>query len=259
MIGPENSEIVINQHYGGLNPVLFGWQSCDPGYSYGPATRPYWLIHYVVSGFGTFEYKETIYNVNPGDIFIIRPFERTYYEADHNKPWKYIWIAFTTEETLPDCFLQSVIHVPTAGAVFNEMFHCRNMGNGRSAFLSSCLWKLLGILLDQGHATTDYVDKALHYMNASYMERITIQDICKLLNLERSYLYTLFKQKLGISPQEYLINLRLEKAAELMIAYNETPSTAAASVGYTDIYQFSKIFKKHFGISPREYIKNFSS
>lgn len=49
------------------------------------------------------------------------------------------------------------------------------------------------------------------------------------------------------------MNLRMEKAAELMTVYGEKPSTAGASVGYPDIYHFSKMFKKHFGVSPREY------
>ena len=127
------------------------------------------------------------------------------------------------------------------------------MENGRSAYLTSCLWKLVGTLLDQDRPLTDYVDKAIHFMHSGFADGITIQDIAKRLNLDRSYFFTIFSQKMGISPQEYLINLRLEKAAELMITYHETPSTAAASVGYSDIYQFSKIFKKHFGMSPREY------
>jgi ABC-2 type transport system ATP-binding protein len=47
----------------------------------------------------------------------------------------------------------------------------------------------------------------------------------------------------------------LEKAAELLTVYGQSPSTAGISVGYPDLYHFSKIFKKHFGVSPREYQK----
>lgn len=251
-----HTEIVIDQHYGGLNPVQFGYETCAPGHFYGPAVRTHWLLHYIVSGFGTFEYEGTTHKISPGEIFVIPPYEKTYYEADINKPWKYIWIGFTTEDSLPDCFYQPVIRCPGAGSVFEEMFACKNMENGRSAYLSSCLWKLLGILLEQDRPSTDYVDKAIHYMHSGYGDGITIQEISARLNLDRSYFYTIFSQKMGVSPQEYLINLRLEKAAELMVTYHETPSTAAASVGYSDIYQFSKIFKKHFGMSPKAYIKH---
>ena len=74
-----------------------------------------------------------------------------------------------------------------------------------------------------------------------------------MLNLNRSYFSELFREQMGVPPQTYLINLRLEKAAELLTVYGETPATAGVSVGYPDIYHFSKIFKRHFGLSPRQY------
>jgi len=51
---------------------------------------------------------------------------------------------------------------------------------------------------------------------------------------------------------------RLQTAADLMIKPGKTPSVAASSVGYTDIYNFSKAFKKKYGLSPRKYIENYS-
>lgn len=249
------NEIIIDMHYGGLNPVQFGHETCDPSHSFGPAVRTHWLLHYVVSGFGVFVRQDVTYRVGPGEIFVIPPYLETYYEADAESPWKYIWIGFTTQEQLPDIFSQPVITCPGAGTPFQEMFYCKNMENGRSAFLSGCLWKLMGILLEQGKPISDYIDKAIHYMQAEYMHGITVQALADRLGLDRSYFSTVFSERTGISPQEYLINLRLTKAADLMIAHGESPSTAALSVGYSDLYHFSKIFKKHFGLSPRAYIK----
>lgn len=48
-------EIIINQNYSGLNPVQFGSEKCRSGWAYGPYVRTFWLLHYIVSGFGTFE------------------------------------------------------------------------------------------------------------------------------------------------------------------------------------------------------------
>ena len=50
----ERSVIVIDSHFPGLNPVQFGSEECAPGHFFGPAVRTYWLLHYVVSGKGTF-------------------------------------------------------------------------------------------------------------------------------------------------------------------------------------------------------------
>ena len=132
---------------------------------------------------------------------------------------------------------------------------CEKMGNGRTAFLCAKLWEFFSILLDNAKSDTDYVQKAISCINAEYINGITIRQVADRLNINRSYLSDLFKKRMGISPQKYLIQLRLEKAAELLTVYGQSPSTAGISVGYPDLYHFSKIFKKHFGVSPREYQK----
>lgn len=251
-----HSEIVIDYHYGGLNPVEFGHEKCAPSHAYGPAVRTYWLLHYVVSGFGRFERDGITHRVEPGQIFVIPPYQETYYEADDKKPWYYIWVGFTTGEQLPELLMQPVISNLDAGAIFQEMFSCSNMESGRSAYLTSCLWKLMAVLLEKETPKEGYVEKALNCMHSEYSRGITIQEIAGRLGLDRSYFSGIFSRQMGSSPSEYLINLRLQKAAALMTVYGENPSTAARSVGYEDLYHFSKIFKKHYGVSPREYKKN---
>lgn len=251
----KNVPIVTDCRYKGLNPVQFGSESCDPSHSFGPAVRTHWLLHYIVSGFGEFTREGVTHQLGPGQIFVIPPYLETYYEADKIRPWNYIWIGFTTDEPLPEAFSQPVISCPEAGELFNEMLSCSSRDNGRSAFLTGCLWKLMSILLEQGKSSPDYIDQALACIHSEYMQGITIKEIARRLGLDRCYFSTLFSQRLGISPCEYLVNLRLSKAVELMISHGEKPSIAAASVGYEDLYHFSKIFKKHYGASPRAYIK----
>lgn len=95
-------------------------------------------------------------------------------------------------------------------------------------------------------------------MSVEYVNDITVQQVAEKVNLDRSYFSTLFKAEMGISPQKYLMNLRLEKAAELLTIYGESSTMAGISVGYPDLYHFSKIFKQHFGYSPREYRKRWA-
>ena len=252
----EHSEIIINKNYPGLNPCLLGQEKCEPSHSYGPAIRPYWLLHYVVSGFGTFTRDGMVHKISPEQIFVIPPFSEIYYEADNSRPWHYIWIGFTADH-IPELLQQPVLSCPNAGPIFAEMLTCRTMENGRSAFLASCLWKLVSVLLEENEQKPDYIDKALNYIQANYASDISIQKVADSLGLNRSYFYTLFTERVGMSPSEYLIHLRLKKAAEIMTIHKKSPTTAALSVGYTDIYHFSKSFKKHYGCSPREYLKNF--
>ena len=248
------AEIVIDQHYKGFNPVQFGSESCEAGHFFGPSVRSHWLLHYVVHGFGIFERDGVSRAVKPGDIFVIPPYQETYYEADRKKPWRYIWIGFTAVgEEVPAPLQSAVIHCPGAGKVFEDMLRCGKLENGRSAFLAAKIWELFSILLEEGEGTAGYIEKALNYMNSEYINGITVQQVAEMLNLNRSYFSELFKDQMGVPPQTYLINLRLEKAAQLLTLYGETPATAGISVGYPDIYHFSKIFKQHFGLSPRQY------
>lgn len=251
------SAIVINYEYEGFNPVQFGSESCAPGHAYGPSVRTHWLLHYVVYGFGKFVRDNVTWEVKPGDIFVIPPYEETYYEADREKPWRYIWIGFTAGESLTCVLDKPVIRCHGVGSIFEDMQRCSNLENGRSAFLSSKIWELYAILLEQGEAANDYIKKALNCMNSEYANGITVQQVADRLNLDRSYFYSIFKEQMGVSPQKYLINLRLERAAELLTVYGESPTTAGISVGYPDLYHFSKIFKQHFSVSPRKYQQNY--
>ena len=117
-------------------------------------------------GFGRFERDGISYSVKPGDIFVIPPYEKTYYEADQKKPWRYIWIGFTTDQSVPEQLLKPIIHCPSAGKIFEEMLQCEKMENGRTAFLCAKLWEFFSILLDNAKSDTDYVQKAINCINA---------------------------------------------------------------------------------------------
>lgn len=246
-------EMIIDKGYAGINPVQFGYENCSPSHSFGPAVRSHWLLHYVISGYGRFEREGKAYRVSPGEIFVIPPYLETYYEADKDHPWQYIWIGFLADDKLSAVFGTPIIRCPGVGQVFEDMRRCGDMESGKSAFLSSRIWELISLLLESDKERVDYIEKALHYIRSEYMYDINIGLLAERLNLDRSYFTTLFTQKIGVPPGKYLSNLRLEKAAELMTVYGESPTTAAMSVGYPDIYHFSKAFKQKYGCSPRQY------
>lgn len=246
--------IVSDEGYSGLNPMQFGYEECKSGHFYGPAIRPHWLIHFVVSGFGIFRIDGKEYTVGPCEMFIIPPYVETYYEADTNNPWNYIWIGFTSNSKLPKS-LPHTLTLPEAGEIFNAMKSCENFSGGRSAYLSARLWDLFALILGKEKIRNDYVKAALDCIHSEYMTGITIEQIASKLNIDRTYFYTLFKKEVGIPPKQYLLNHRMNIAADLVKGQNISVSTVGYSVGYSDIFTFSKMFKKHFGLSPTQYAK----
>ncbi len=241
----------------GFAPVQFGDEKCASGHAFGPAVRTYWLLHYVVSGTGVFVREGKMHILKAGDLFVIPPYTETFYQADEYDPWEYIWVGFTVTGKLPPAFDGAVIRHAGVGEIFEEMQRCHKMENGKNAFLISRLWELIGVLLEQEPPNIDYVQKALGLIHAEYMEDITVSTIAKRMNLDRSYFSTLFKDRLGVPPGQYLMQYRLEKAAELLTVYGEKASVACVSVGYPDLYHFSKMFKAYYGVSPRGYQKRY--
>ena len=85
------------------------------------------------------------------------------------------------------------------------------------------------------------------------VSNITYNEIADYIGVNRSYLTNSFKKMIGCSPQEYLVNLRMEKAKTMLLKTDMPIHAIASEVGYTDQLAFSKIFKQHYGASPRAY------
>lgn len=245
--------IVEDKKLLGLNPTLFGYEDCASMHAFGPAVRTHWLFHYVTKGGGIFEINNKIYKVGHGEMFVIPPYVETFYQADEKDPWNYIWIGFTSDMPFPKN-LEEVVLCPEAEIIFEKMKSCVNY-SGRSEFLCARLWDLFALLLGKESEKCDYAQMAVDYINSNYMNELSVKNLAKHLNLERTYFSAMFKQKTGISPKQYLIKKRMEVAASLMKNNSISVTVASNSVGYGDAFAFSKMFKKFYGVSPKEYAK----
>lgn len=251
-------EVLLREYpFGDIKPLICGEENCKPEHVYGPSTRPYYLLHYVLSGKGYFENQNSKYAVTKGDIFVIRPFEVIYYKADKKDPWHYCWVGFEMNLPCKSYLEEDIIRLPQGEHIFRALKDSDAIGEGKELYVCSKIYELLAQLetrqIGDKKSGKAYIDKAKNYIMANYMKDIGVEDLATKLGLERSYFSTLFKKHIGKSPQEYLVEFRLMKAAELMVMYDYRPGEAAVNVGYADIYNFSKMFKKKFGISPTAY------
>lgn len=92
----------------------------------------------------------------------------------------------------------------------------------------------------------------LYILNQYHKESLTIAELSTHIGLNRSYLTRLFKSIYQISPQDFLIQVRMNKAKDLLQKTNFPVTIIGNSVGYSDVFTFSKTYKKIFGISPTE-------
>ena len=74
-----------------LSLSFYGYEECTPNYSFGPAIRDTYVLHYISKGQGKFHYKGKIVDLKEGDFFLLKPDELTFYQADSKEPWAYYW------------------------------------------------------------------------------------------------------------------------------------------------------------------------
>lgn len=91
------------------------------------------------------------------------------------------------------------------------------------------------------------------YLKEHYAEEANLEKIAEKIGLTSAYISTIFKKETGMTITNYLIQIRLEKAKEMIRDTNMTISEIAYAVGYVDTRYFSKLFIKNVGIKPVEY------
>lgn len=102
----------------------------------------------------------------------------------------------------------------------------------------------------------DIVRPTLEYMNDHYASNITVEFLASFVHLSQSYYMSCFKKAVGIGAIEYLMQIRMKKAMELLSTTKVSVSEVAGRVGYNNLSNFNRQFKRIVGVTPVEYRKN---
>lgn len=268
--------IFPSENFIDLGMYQYGYEQCEPGHSFGPAARNHYLFHYIISGTGTLmadnTKKETqIYSIKSGQGFLIFPGQITTYYADQNLPWEYIWIEFDglrVKEAL--ALTELSINSPVYHAhskdlraqLLNEMLYIVHHAKESPFHLIGHLYLFLDYLTQSAKSTkliqsskmSDYyIKEAINYIEQNFQNDITIEEIAAVCGINRSYFGKIFRNAIGRSPQEFLMNYRMVKATELLKLTSLSIADIGSAVGYSNQLHFSRAFKTIYGISPREW------
>ena len=244
--------------------LLFcGYEDCEPGHTFGPAVRDYYIIHFVTGGKGTFFDVCGEHRLEAGYGFLITPSAVTKYRADETEPWKYSWVAFSGEGMAK--YLSEVgitAENPVFGRLGSEAEQCfRDMrrhfeeGKNECAILA-CMYRFLAIVTeDIGFASVQkrYAERAAEFMKYNFHKGINVSETARFVGVEKAYLSKLFSENYGVSPSAYLVKLRMDEAVKLLKNPSLRVADIAEGIGYTDPFVFSKAFLRCYGVSPREY------
>lgn len=261
---------VTDHKFKDLYLCLCGYSKCEPLHSFGPAVRPNYILHYILEGKGHYHTGDVQYDLQAGQGFLIEPHVQTFYQADEADPWTYLWIGFNGDnarEYLRMAGLDSshltyrCSHSSQLKQIVVDMLK-NNTSSATDQFLmQSLLYSFFAVLsrditvVPPSGSDGDnlYIRRAVEYIHNNYSNTIHVADIANYVCIDRSYLYTLFRRNIGVSPQDYLTNCRITCAAELLSVSDLPVSGVAFSCGYQDPLVFSKAFKLKKGVTPSQY------
>lgn len=243
-------------------------------------------ITYILSGKGKYYVEGTIYEVSAGDIIICNPGVKHHNIVINEKePTVEVFIGFTNfqfKNMPPNSIIlrenEYILHSPMElkqemSKLCWEMVAEQEANQiGKYFMLKAQLIKMLLLILreviggemedkQKGCNFESYnknyvVKKIVNYLNENYSSKISLDKIARNMYLSPVYISKIFKEETGESPINYLIKIRLEKARDILISGDSgSIKHIANSVGYDDVYHFSKLFKKYYGISPLYYKK----
>lgn len=261
-------------HFVDLGMYQCGHEQCEPGHSFGPASRNHWLFHYVLSGCGTLLMSRPDgtmdrFSVKTGEGFLLIPDHVTTYVADERIPWEYVWIEFDGLRVKQALDLagfspeKPVYHSHAAelrDVLSKEMLYIAEHPDETPLHLIGHLYLFFDALIRSsagsqittGSKLRDfYVKEAISFIEGNFQNDISVEDIAKNSGLNRSYFGKIFKESVGQSPQNFLLTYRMIKAAELLKLTDLSVADVGCAVGYLNQLHFSRAFKGVYGLSPR--------
>lgn len=270
--------IFPSENYIDLNLYQYGWEQCELGHSFGPAKRNHYLFHYVISGAGILMANDSYgvtqtYHISSGQGFLALPNQITTYIADSEHPWEYTWLEFDglrVKEAIdittlsPNSPVYSTELSSLRNTMADEISYIVHHSNQSPFQLIGHLYLFLDSLMQscrkrmpvQRSKMSDYyIKEAITYIEANYQNDISIEDIAKIVGVNRSYFGKIFHNAIGQSPQEFLSNYRMIKAAELLKLTSLSVADIGHAVGYENQLHFSRAFKNIYSVSPLHWRK----
>ena len=249
-----------------------GFSKTLPYHSFGPAIRQDYVLHVVMEGKGTYHVKEQQYHLKKGDLFLIRPGDSTFYLADGDDPWMYCWLSFNgplAQKIIQrSLFKEDQYTMVSSGIsayidIILECMHHSQEDLVNELELTALTYRFLSLLLKDGGKVglgeqkvySSLVIETVKYIEGHYPHHLTVEEMAQQLSINRSHLSRVFKNQLGTSIKEYLIGVRINRAAFLLSLTNDSVESIAYQVGFNSLVVFSRMFKKTTGETATSYRK----
>lgn len=230
------------------------------------------ILIYCVRGKGWYAIKGKRFEVGVNQFFILPATqEHTQYGAHETDPWTIYWVHFSGNNM--KLFNQSFKIGPTDGPqtirynekglqLWNSMYHNLEMGYSMGNLVQTnlCLYHFIATFLfpdqlndEKKQEDKDMIQESILFMRNNSSKKFTVEELAKKHNYSASHYTYLFRKGTGMSPLDYFIHLKLQRACLLLQTSGIKIKNLADELGYDDPYYFSRLFKKYMNVSPEQY------
>jgi AraC-like DNA-binding protein len=230
------------------------------------------ILIYCLHGKGYYILDDKRYTV-VANQFVILPAADKYmrYWADKDDPWTIYWVHFSGNDlddfnrSLNFNALKGPFQIPfneKAIEIWTSIYNSLELGYSIENLCNAsfCLYHLIATfmfpdkhIVSEKQENKDFVNDTIRYMKAHLENKLTVDDMAYQHQLSASHFSNIFRKKTGMPPIDYFINLKMQRACQLLHANEIKIKEVAMDLGYDDPYYFSRLFKRFMGASPEQY------
>ena len=234
------------------------------GFTFSKADQDYHIVALILGGNARYRMNKKSFTVQKGDVLFFR--KGTHYTAKvtSSEPWEHIAVAFRTNEVLDSFPAEGATRV-THSKRFEELFRqiyqiWSQCGFGYKIQTKGILHQILFSLLQENvshlmgsNTALQALKEAADYVERCYREKITVEELAKLSGYSPSHFTRIFTKVYDTSPIQYVNQIRIMHAKNLLRTGQYTIAQIAQECGFSNVYYFSRCFKQITGTTPAKW------
>lgn len=253
----------------GCYPTAMGYYPCAYDHQMKRAAPDDNLLLYCVAGAGSVRSFGSSFQVQAGDIVLLRHGVAHEYAADRKSPWSIYWLHFLGSNAVDFCRhagadeQQVVVHVgvlPGLIALFNTLLMARHTGYSSLAFIHAAsqlrqVFTQIALEAQAPPARKSTLDLAIvqTFMQEHLHSALDLDTVAKVAGLSKFHFSHCYRLATGYSPMRHFTHMKMEAACRLLDTTDHTIQYIAASLSFDDPLYFSRVFRNIIGCSPRQY------
>ena len=259
---------IFSQHLNDQRPLqlpMAGISYCDDTYL---SQRPFYnhyVIEYTMEGSGTLEVNDHVYQLLPGDVYILysAPGHKYYCPKD---TWTKIWIVVDgpLADALFGTYLPTRPDVIRSNNIYQYMYSIIQLTRQKdlsydemcaqiALLLHRILLQLSGSTVPQTLTLPEQIKRCID----DHLDKpLSLDALCETFHYSKNHIIALFRDKYQVTPYVYYEQQKMLMAREILANTSVTIAQLSERMAFETPQYFSKCFKKHFGVTPGQWLKN---